>query len=295
MKEDKTTMTVTENSEVIDEQHPVVANEEKNKSNESGTSLQLLKLAKQFAIDGALLPVEKQMPIEERTSKRNRLNDFRRQQNIEQVMQKTLHYCANLEAKLKTDGDWFSRYIQLAEDVSNPTMQDLWAKILAGELSKPGSFSFKALKVFKDMSIFDAKLLAKACSLAVKDTSKRNIRILTGVYEKPGLLNFFSAKRQQHVNISHYGLNYADILALAENHLIYQQEGEIALANKGDNIALNYNGINLKLSARKANINVQFYKFTPIGTELAQLISDKTNDEFLEQLKHQFSNHFTIT
>ena len=37
----------------------------------------------------------------------------------------------------KADPDWFNTFTQLAEDVSNKTMQDLWAKILAGEISQP--------------------------------------------------------------------------------------------------------------------------------------------------------------
>lgn len=130
---------------------------------------------------------------------------------------KDFDFCANKSIDKRTDLDWFNRYITLAENVSNKTMQDLWAKILAGELSRPGSYSLKALKVFREMSIVDAKLLAKACSLAVK------------------------------------------------------------------------------LTGKKQNIALQFYKFTPIGTELANLINDKANDDFFTMLKQQLSHHFEIT
>ena len=115
----------------------VKSNKSTQNSTEAGVSQQFLKLAKRFVIDGAMLPEEKQMLIEDRTIKRARLNQLRKQQNIENIMQKTLSYCSNVEFGQKTDHDWFSRYIALSEDVSNPTMQDLWAKILAGELSKP--------------------------------------------------------------------------------------------------------------------------------------------------------------
>ena len=172
-------------------------------------------------------------------------------------------------------------------------MQDLWAKILAGELIKPGSFSFKAIKVFRDMSIFDAKLLAKACSLAIKDSNKKSIRIVSGAYQQPGLLNFFSKERQQHCNLSHYGLNYADLLSLAENHLIYIQESESSLMDKGEVLQFTYNGLPLKLTAKKTSVSLQFYKFTPLGAELAQLITDKSNDEFFEHLKSTLSYYYT--
>lgn len=270
-----------------------ISNKSHQRSADSGVSLQFLKLAKMFIIDGALLPEDKQILIEDRTTKRLRLGQLHKQKNIESIMQKTLEYCQDFELDQSIDHDWFSRYIALSEEVSNPTMQDLWAKILAGELIKPGSFSFKAIKVFRDMSIFDAKLFAKACSLAIKDSSKKSIRIVSGAYQQPGLLNSFSKKRQQHCNLSHYGLNYADLLSLAENHLIYIQESESSLMNKGETLQFTYNGLSLKLTAKKTSVSLQFYKFTPLGTELAQLITDKSNDEFFEHLKSMLSHYYT--
>jgi hypothetical protein len=89
-------------------------------------------------------------------------------------------------------------------------------------------------------------------------------------------------------------LNYADLLALAENHLIYIQESESSPMRKGDNLNFNYNGLALKLMAKKANVSVQFYKFTPLGAELASLISDKSNDEFFEHLKSTLRYFFSI-
>jgi uncharacterized repeat protein (TIGR03899 family) len=173
-------------------------------------------------------------------------------------------------------------------------MQDLWAKILAGELARPGSFSLKTLKVFRDMSIVDAKLLAKACSLTVKDQSKKNIRIISGTYQKPGLFNFLNKNRECYVNLSQFGLNYADILSLADNHILYQQESESSIMNTEESINFNYNGTPLKLTSKKPNIALQFYKFTPIGAELANLISDKPNDEFFDLLKQKLSCYFEI-
>lgn len=272
----------------------VTTHKSRQASAEAGVSQQFLKLAKKFAIDGALLPEDKQILIEDRTAKRARLGELRKQKNIENIMQKTLVYCADFEIGQRTDLDWFSRYIALSEEVSNPTMQDLWAKILAGELTKPGAFSFKALQVFRDMSIFDAKLLAKACSLAIKDPNKKGIRLITGAYQQPGLLNFFSKQRQQHCNLSHYGLNYADLLALSENHLIYLQESESSLIRKGETLHFTYNGLPLKLTARKRNVCLQFYKFTPLGAELAHLISDKSNDDFFEHLQSKLTHYFVV-
>ncbi len=234
------------------------------------------------------------MPIEDRCNKRARLSSLRKQKNIEAIMEKTYHFCTSKNIDKRTDLDWFNHFIALAEDVSNNTMQDLWAKILAGELSRSGTYSLKALKVFRDMSIVDAKLLAKACSLAVKDQTRKNIRLISGSYQQPGLLNFFSKDRQQYINLSQFGLNYADLLSLADNHLIFIQESESSIMASNEAINFSYNGLPLKLTSKKANITLQFYKFTAIGAELAHLIAEKANDDYFSHLKLQLSHHFEI-
>lgn len=294
MKTDKTSVIVVEQPSDDTTNLPIENGIAKKKSVEPPAHKQFFKITQQFGVEAPLLPVEKQMPIEDRSNKRERLANLRKQENIEAIMEKTYSFCANKSIDKRADLDWFNRFTMLAEDISNKTMQDLWAKILFGELTRPGSYSLKALKVFRDMSIVDAKLLAKACSLAVKDQSKKNIRLISGTYQQPGLFNFFSKERQKHINLSHFGLNYADILLLADNNLIFRQESESNMMASGESVNFYYNGLALKLQAKKPNIAIQFYKFTPIGTELANLISDKPNDDFFAVLKQQLSHHFEI-
>lgn len=295
MNKDKAPAVIIEQADSTEENLPITDEQPSKKKADSPNNHEFFKITKHFGVEAPLLPIEKQMPIEDRCHKRARLAVLRKQQNIEAIMEKAFAFCSKASLDKRPDLDWFSRYITLAEDVSNKTMQDLWAKILAGELSRPNSFSLKALKIFREMSIIDAKLLAKACSLAVKDQSKKNIRIVSGSYQQPGLLNFFAKDRQVHVDLSHFGLNYADILSLADNNLIYQQESESSMMMIGEKLNFNYHGSPLQLSCKKPNIVVQFYKFTPIGCELANLISDKPNDDFLTELKQQLSHHFTLT
>lgn len=294
MKTDKTSVVVINENDKNKQKLPIEGNVTTKKTTNSAAHDQFFKITQQFGLEAAVLPIEKQMPIEDRSTKRERLANLRKQKNIETIMEKTFDFCGTKAIDKRTDLDWFNRYITLAENVSNKTMQDLWAKILAGELSRSGSYSLKALKVFRDMSIFDAKLLAKACSLSVKDQSKKNIRIISGVYQQPGLLNFFNKDREKHINLSHFGLNYADILSLAENHLLYQQESESSLIESGESLCFHYNGLPLKLTSNKPKIALQFYKFTPIGTELANLISDKPNDDFFAMLQQQLCHHFDV-
>jgi len=288
VKPENTIITNTDN-------HSNIAKSQNSSSANNSSSLQFLKLAKEFVLDGEMLPFEKQMPLEDRSDKRMRLSVLRKQSNIEAIIKKTFAYCTSKDITPNTDHDWFCRYVHLAENVSNNTMQDLWAKILSGELHQMGTYSLKALKVFQDMSIVDAKLLAKACSLSVKDQNKKNIRLISGVYQKPGLLNFFDKNSSININLSDFGLNFNDLQSLADNHLIYLQESESNMMNKDNALNFNYNGLSLKLRCKKTNISIQFYKFTAIGAELANLISDNPNDDYFALLKQKLSHFFDVT
>ncbi|MFT6249135.1 MAG: putative repeat protein (TIGR03899 family) [Cognaticolwellia sp.] len=256
---------------------------------------QILLLAKKFSLNAAFLPEIKQAPIEDRAFRRKKIDELRKQQNMEAIVLRAIQYCSDENMTDRADQDWFSSFVILAEGISNKNMQDLWAKILAGEVSKPGSFSLKTLQTFRTMGITEAKLLAKACSLAMSDTRRKNIRVISGAYQVPTLFNFFNKQRQQQLDLNQAGLSYADILTLADNHLMFEQETESHSLAKGEKIQFNYNGKSVSFVAKKADCILTFYKFTPIGTELAHLINDNVDESYLSILKTKLSENFSIT
>ena len=287
----------------ISENTAVVVDDKKPSTTEQSTSgkaphissqKQLLGLAKKFSLDGGFLPEDKQAPIEDRSFRRIKLAELRQQQNIEAIILRAIQYCSDSTVADRADQDWFNSFIALAEGISNKTMQDLWAKILAGEVSQPGSFSLKTLQAFRSMSITEAKLLAKACSVAMSDTRKKNIRIISGAYQVPKLLNFFNKQRQQRVDLNQIGLSYADILTLSDNHLLFEQETESHSLAKLEKIQFNFHSKAVNFIAKKSDCILTFYKFTPIGTELAMLISDNSDMNYLSAIKAQLAENFTI-
>jgi hypothetical protein len=59
------------------------------------------------------------------------------------------------------DPDWFTRWRANVEDVGSEEMQRLWARILAGEVKQPGSFSLHTLDFMRRLSKEDAHLIEK--------------------------------------------------------------------------------------------------------------------------------------
>lgn len=57
------------------------------------------------------------------------------------------------------EDDWRRKFTSFAEDVSNPDMQQVWARILAGEIKKPGQFSYRTLRLVSELSTKEAALV----------------------------------------------------------------------------------------------------------------------------------------
>lgn len=256
---------------------------------------QLLGLATKFNVAGGLVADTKQTPLQERTQNKIQKDLLRKQQNLEAIIKCSVQYCSDQQVVDRADQDWFCRFIELCNNISNKTMQDLWAKILAGEMTSPGSFSFKSLKTFHTMSIIEAKLFAKACALSIRDHSKHNIRVISGGYQTPNLLNFFKKDRKITINLGQFGLSYAELLTLADNQLIFIQETETTTLAKGERLQLNFHGNNIQLTAQKNQAVLCFYKFTPIGAELAQLITDNPDQGYFNVIKAKLAPLFAIS
>lgn len=60
------------------------------------------------------------------------------------------------------NSDWINRFFTIVEDVSDAEMQQLWARILAGEVKKPKSYSLRTLEVLRNMSKEEAEQITKA-------------------------------------------------------------------------------------------------------------------------------------
>jgi len=65
--------------------------------------------------------------------------------------------------------DWVTRWRDSAEKVSQDEMQQLWGRILAGEIKKPGTYSLRALEVIRNLSKEDAELISTIANYRSND------------------------------------------------------------------------------------------------------------------------------
>ena len=138
---------------------------------------------------------------------------IRRQQNLLSVLSRAHdHVGDDHVSDHEPDPDWTSRFFSDVQDVSSEGMQALWAKILAGEVKRPGSTSFKTLGIMKDLDRSTATTFRRICSLSISMSGPDGIsfdRRVLSLGKDPG-----------YNGLDSYGLSYGTLNVLDEYGLI---------------------------------------------------------------------------
>lgn len=87
-----------------------------------------------------------------------------RQQNIEDITSKALPQLEAGSDPSKMDDDWVTNFFEKSRIVSDTEMQDLWARVLAGEANAPGTYSKRTVNFLGDLDKKDAELFQVLCS-----------------------------------------------------------------------------------------------------------------------------------
>ncbi len=95
----------------------------------------------------------------------NRLveEQIRKQQNLEAIRDKAIPLIGDSATPERMDHDWIANTVEKSQNVSDEQMQEMWARILAGEANNPGTFSRKTINILADMDKDDAELFSTLC------------------------------------------------------------------------------------------------------------------------------------
>ena len=87
----------------------------------------------------------------------------RKQENMESVAAKSIPLLNEDADPEAMEDDWVSHFFEKMRNTSNESMQDVWARILAGEANAPGTFDKRTVNIMGDMSSQDAKMFVDLC------------------------------------------------------------------------------------------------------------------------------------
>ncbi|MCK9312268.1 MAG: DUF2806 domain-containing protein [Bacteroidales bacterium] len=128
--------------------------------------IDIIERAKNKAIaEGKVIEAETIDKIEERVLNK----ELHRQQNIEHVAQIAAEQI-NQEKTVSeepVDDDWATRFFNIVEDISDEEMQNLWGRILAGEVKQPKSYSLRTLELLKNLTKEEANLFMKVANFSI--------------------------------------------------------------------------------------------------------------------------------
>lgn len=94
-----------------------------------------------------------------RAGQRELTDSIRQERNLENVFDITVNEVRSVESVSDdpVDEDWIVRFFSIVKDVNSAEMQQVWGKILAGEITQPSSFSIKTLETLRCISKKDAE------------------------------------------------------------------------------------------------------------------------------------------
>ncbi len=200
-----------------------------------------------------------------RTGNRLAYQEISKQENIEAIVDKACDEIKDqvVQSTENVSPEWINRYINIAGEISTEQMQELWAKILAGEVIKPNSYSLKTLECLRNMSIIDAMLFERIADFVISDSYLFNDKALN----------------------SKYGISYDDILNLDDCGLI-NSSGLISLQKKSSNekkILIDlYDYVLLFYSEHTQFISINNFPLTRAGRELLSIVKkNRANTDYI--------------
>lgn len=232
--------------------------------------------------------------IAERAQHRQRKLASQYQANVETIFALALSYTSSDMTGVDLDPDWSHQFFLMAEQIHNRKMQDLWARILSSEIINPGNFSLRTLALLKQLTHREAQILEKALGMAAKVNNEQRLKLISGYRLTGGIGQYFRKHTNITLGLSQFGLPYSSILTLVDAGILHSSEFETGLLNSKTPIKLTMPGIQMKLTPKSGNLLFSYYRLTPIGDELAQLVLPKQDQEYLKALQALFAKDFKI-
>ena len=215
----------------------------------------------------------------------NRLHykELKHQLNIENVVYHAYEELKNDDevSDEPVNDDWILRFFNSIENIGNEELQKIWGRILAGEIKKPNSYSYRALTILKDMTQQEIEIFQKVAKLAINADNKF----------------LFISDNEQLLN--KYGVFYYELLILNDAGILSTQRAQYTsyATSKISQLCYNNKFITNKISTSNEKVAIEYsvYLFTQSGKELLNALElNRDSDYILEFSKELVDKYKTI-
>ena len=199
--------------------------------------------------------------------------EMSKQANMESITAKAIPHLKEDSSPESMNDDWLTNFFEKCRIVSDSNMQDLWARILAGEANAPGAFSRKTVNLMADLEQRDAEIFRNLCRFSW--TVPGNIPIT------PVIFDYEHEIYGQH-GISFDSCTHLDALGL----VLFEPEYKLGMDFPDTNpLRFSYHGRTIEFDKTyddKKIIPVGAALFTKAGIELALICQVEPEDSFFE-------------
>ncbi|MBI3741790.1 MAG: DUF2806 domain-containing protein [Chloroflexi bacterium] len=190
-----------------------------------------------------------------RASYRANAQEARRQRNLEAIIKKASQQLPSEVSNEKVEEDWTAQFLNYAQDIGNEEMQTIWARLLAGEVTHPGSFSLRALNVVRLLQPKDAKTFRRFTDfLWIIDNEFIQVQIPLTTDQL----------------LERNGLSYSAVLHLLTLGLI-SMHSNLLIKSETGTMTANYHGDEFILSGDRVKRGFEVRILTDVGKELVRL------------------------
>jgi hypothetical protein len=102
--------------------------------------------------------------LQQRALKRFLSEEALKQVNMENITRKAIPLLDEKAQPNNIEKDWLIDFFDKSRLISNENMQDLWAKILAGEANIPGTYAKRTLHLMATLDKNDAQIFTNLCA-----------------------------------------------------------------------------------------------------------------------------------
>ena len=247
--------------------------------------------------------VKGELDFADTVTQRIQFQEEKRQRNIESVVRQS---ASELEDKHVEDHepnhDWTARFFNDIKDVSTGEIQLLYAKILAGEVERPGSTSIRTLSLLKDLDRTTATLFNILSSVRIASFTDNAEMLDARVLSLGG-----DASQNA---LQEFGLSFLNLNVLNEHGLIiadynswYDISTSISAYGTDDNQEKIVGRIPFLFQERYwvlrptrqrkvgAEYRVNGVALTKAGQELTNVVDHQTVPRYIQKLEAFFSSH----
>ncbi len=198
------------------------------------------------------------------------------QANMEDVISKALSIVSVNASPNEMENDWIANFFDKVRIVSDEEMQNSWARILAGEADRPGSFSRKTVNIMADLDKRDAELFVNLCRFAwnIEDRAMPLVYDLhEGLYAGKG--------------ITFDGCSRLESLGLIQFNGV---TGFFQLVSATSSISYHGQQVSLDLAGSSTNMPVGLVLLTQAGEELYEICEVQAIDEFFSYVRKKLES-----